>query len=360
MKSETQNLILTFGSAFFFLSYIFVGITWMLKDLMKINHQDQDDLWIRDLEEISLPKKLLAFDLFLIGYIICVSLFLEKQVFASFFYSFLCLIPIRFIISPLPSIRECAHPRSDLFFVLSLTILAACLRLYRLSDYPPGLIVDEIAIARITDSMIKGHYRPFSMFGFGLPTITFTPQALCYIFLPVARSTMRGYEILGGILCIPAFYTLARVCLPVMVSRIITIFLVFSPYHLLYSRLSFGARILLFEIIILFFAITAINKHSYFRVFFASMGSAILLYDYECARLPAAFLAMAFLIAFAALCLFCFISGLFLLGFGLENERINRINHGINRTPVFVIEEILEKTNANSAETVEMESTDDK
>ncbi len=286
MDRVTFNLLEFYISAIVILLYLSTGLLWMFRDLFREN--DTIDLRERTPKAFKntwIGKSLFVFFL-IVGFTIAVSNFVYEHVARAL------LIPIPFLLLARAFSTSGSHVQkrsskgTKIITLVLLVSVAAIVRCYDISDYPPGLSgPDEIKLANDVNRMSKGLDPPLSFSPFGTPRVPSTPLALLHKFLPRCRATVRSYSILCGIVCIPAFYCLARNCLPTIWASLATILLIFSPFHNFYSRVTLGARLTILEIISIYFLITAINRRSYLRVAFAAIGASILLYDYRAARI---------------------------------------------------------------------------
>ena len=130
--------------------------------------------------------------------------------------------------------------RSDLAFVVMLTVLAGALRIYRLAEVPPGLHGDE-ALTGIDALRIvrEGWIGTYVGSGLGQPAGPLYFTALVFILSEATLFTLHLSMALLGIATIPAAYFLFRLSFGRWVAVFATVALTFSFWHLFYSRSAF-------------------------------------------------------------------------------------------------------------------------
>ncbi len=123
-------------------------------------------------------------------------------------------------------------------------ILAAFLRLYRLSDYPMGLNADEAALGYNAYSLLltgrdeHGHSWPVNLESFG----DFKPAGYAYLLIPfikifgLTEFAVRLPSALFGILAVYFIYLLVKELSTESCALISAALLAVSPWHLHFSR----------------------------------------------------------------------------------------------------------------------------
>ena len=130
--------------------------------------------------------------------------------------------------------------RLELLVVALLTAVAALLRIYRLTDIPLGLHGDEALTGmdalRILD---EGWIGPYVRSALGQPSGPLYFTALVFKLSNASLFTLRLSMALLGVATVPAAYLLFRLGFGRWVALFATVALVFSYWHLHYSRIAF-------------------------------------------------------------------------------------------------------------------------
>ena len=130
--------------------------------------------------------------------------------------------------------------RWELVPVAGFTVVAGFLRVYRLADLPPGLHGDEaltgLDALRVVD---EGWIGPYVGSALGQPTGPLYWTALLFKLSHPSLFVLRLSMALLGIATVPAAYILFRVGFGRWVAVFGTIALVFSFWHLQFSRVGF-------------------------------------------------------------------------------------------------------------------------
>ncbi len=207
------------------------------------------------------------------------------HVFSALLVPAACLLASRGLSLPKTDSVEPAARKSEAAAMILFTIISAAVSLFRIDSVPVGLNTDEIEIAADLSRMLDGRMRLLDVFGFGVPRISYAPLIVLQHILPYSRMTIRSWELLCGVACIPVFYKTARLFLTFRSAFLATGILIFLPYHMFYNRILFGSHLTLLELLVIYFMFTAIRCCSTRRLLIACMASALLLYDYEAGRI---------------------------------------------------------------------------
>ncbi len=166
---------------------------------------------------------------------------------------------------------------------LLLGFAALLLRLAAPASAPYGLSADEAALGLSCVRVLEGA----SVWLVGevahpmLPCVVISP--LLAVFGP-SVAVIHNVSVVAGALSVVAFYFLAAQLLAPATALVATALLVVSPYHLLYSRVAFGAEILLTEILLLAFAIDAARRLRWLSAALAGASLGVLLHQYVAVR----------------------------------------------------------------------------
>ena len=130
--------------------------------------------------------------------------------------------------------------RLELAFVALITVVAAFLRLYRITEIPAGLTGDEaltgLDALRIT---AEGWIGPYVASALGQPAGPLYFTALIFKLSEPTLFTVRLSMSILGILTVPAAYLLLRIGFGRWVAIFAVVALTFAYWHLHYSRLAF-------------------------------------------------------------------------------------------------------------------------
>ena len=130
--------------------------------------------------------------------------------------------------------------RLELAFVALITIVAAFLRLYRITEIPAGLTGDEaltgLDALRIT---AEGWIGPYVGSALGQPTGPLYFTALIFKLSESTLFTLRLSMSLLGIMTVPAAYFLLRLGFGRWMAVFAVVALTFSYWHMHYSRMAF-------------------------------------------------------------------------------------------------------------------------
>ncbi|MDP6107459.1 MAG: zinc ribbon domain-containing protein, partial [Candidatus Brocadiia bacterium] len=133
-----------------------------------------------------------------------------------------------------------ARHRMELLAIALLTAVAAFLRIYRLTDIPLGLHGDEAQTGmdalRVLD---EGWIGPYVGSALGQPSGPLYFTALVFKLSNASLFTLRLSMALLGVATVPAAYLLLRLGFGRWVALFATVALVFSYWHLHYSRIAF-------------------------------------------------------------------------------------------------------------------------
>ena len=130
--------------------------------------------------------------------------------------------------------------RLELAFVALITVVAAFLRLYRITEIPAGLTGDEaltgLDALRIT---VEGWIGPYVGSALGQPTGPLYFTALIFKLSEPTLFTLRLSMSLLGIVTVPAAYLLFRLGFGRWIAIFAVVALTFSYWHMHYSRMAF-------------------------------------------------------------------------------------------------------------------------
>lgn len=258
------------------LSFIGGGMVWMLLDLFRSDFVPG----YREVAPRRGKRSCLWTALFTIcvagGFSLAIYFFVHEEVVKAL------LVPLPFFIVARAACtsrtlqRKKPSPAGEITILVLLTAAALIFRTYGIHDYPPGLGEDEIKLALETHQLMEGS-SPFSFLTSGPPKWPVcTILALVHHVLERGRIAIRAYQILCGVLCIPAFYCLARLCFPAFIARLATLLMAFSAYHNFFSRVSFGAEWIILAIILLYFTMTGLERSSLPRLAFGAAIAGIM------------------------------------------------------------------------------------
>jgi hypothetical protein len=119
--------------------------------------------------------------------------------------------------------------------------LAAFLRLYGITEYPPGLFPDEAANGEDVMLILQGDTRPFYPRGNGREAMFFYLQAAMVRAFGVGVWPMHAASALVGIATVLAMYFATRVYFGRLAGLLAALFLATSSWHLTLSRTGFRA-----------------------------------------------------------------------------------------------------------------------
>ncbi|MBM4401822.1 MAG: glycosyltransferase family 39 protein [Candidatus Cloacimonetes bacterium] len=124
--------------------------------------------------------------------------------------------------------------------IFPITLVAAVIRFYQLSQIPFGLHGDEAWTGLDAERILKeGWIGPYVGSGLGQPTGPLYWTALIFKLFGINLFTLRASMALLGIFTIPALYFLSKLLFNHRVAVLATIFLTFSYWHLHFSRVAF-------------------------------------------------------------------------------------------------------------------------
>jgi len=143
--------------------------------------------------------------------------------------------------------------RNEFFWLIIIILLTIFLRLYRLTEIPPGLTGDEAWTGLDAIEILKrgyiGPYIPVHAWGQMAGYLYY--QAFVFKIFGVSFFSLRLGGAIIGILTIIAFYFLAKLFFDKKISLLITFLFSVSHWHLHFSHMAF------FLIAVPFFSITS-------------------------------------------------------------------------------------------------------
>ena len=130
--------------------------------------------------------------------------------------------------------------RWEIAFLIVLTLVAAALRLYRVTELPDGLHGDEAILGLdAVRVMREGLIGPYVASALGQPTGPIYWTALVFALSDVSRLALHVSMSILGIVTIPAAYLLFRLAFGRSVAGIAVVMLTFSYWHIFFSRSAF-------------------------------------------------------------------------------------------------------------------------
>lgn len=193
------------------------------------------------------------------------------------------------------------------YLIILIFILAAFLRIYKLSDYPVGFLWDEAALGYNGYSILKtgkdeyGHFFPLIFKSFG----DYKPGLYVYLTIPTIavfglnEFSVRLPSALAGLAMVILFYFLIKEVLDEKLAIVSSFLLAISPWHLNFSRGAWELNVMLFEIILgIYFLIKYLNSQKKFFYYFASLVFILSLFTYQGAKLLVPLVLFGFILFF--------------------------------------------------------------
>lgn len=188
---------------------------------------------------------------------------------------------------PLPSAREQDLSRRTEWILLA-TVLAigVFFKLYKLSEFPPGLNHDAAWEGQYAISILRGApYTPYISAAWGRETLTFYFRAVSvWLFGPVPLA-VYGPSVIAGILVLPFLYFWARNMFGVRTALLVTWMLGVSGWSLVFSRSGWRSDFQpLFTAITCCFFVRGMRTRSAIDFALAGLGLAATVNVYNAAR----------------------------------------------------------------------------
>ncbi len=144
---------------------------------------------------------------------------------------------LRMLPGRLAGMRELRlHISGELLALLTLTALAAFLRLYRLDAVPAEMTSDHAENILDIRDILAGHHMVFSPRNTGREALLFWTTALALKWLPFTFLTLKLVVAAGSILAVPVAYLLARECYGREVAFFAAFFLAISKWAITIGR----------------------------------------------------------------------------------------------------------------------------
>lgn len=167
---------------------------------------------------------------------------------------------------------ENVFKKYELLFLVAIVILAAFLRLYKLSEIPPGVNRDEASIGYTAYSLLAtgadeyGRSFPLSFQSFGdwkLPLYIYLTVPFVK-FIGLNELAVRLLSAIAGILIVPVTYFLVRsLFLSSQLSALSSFLLAISPWHVHLSRVESESNLaVLFTTTAFFLFLKGLKHHS--------------------------------------------------------------------------------------------------
>ena len=202
--------------------------------------------------------------------------------------------------------------------LIAILILAAVLRLFRLSGFPAGFNADEAALGYNAYSLMTtgrdehGHMLPVNLESFG----DFKPALYAYLLIPfikifgLTEFAVRLPSALAGILSVYLIYLITRILFEKLefeyslkIEGIAALLLAISPWHLHFSRGAWEVNLAsTFILIGLYNFLLYLKNKKFINFQLSTFNFALSLYTYQSTRLIAPLLGLGlFLLYFKPL-----------------------------------------------------------
>lgn len=202
----------------------------------------------------------------------------------------------------------------EILLILSLFILAFGIRIYKITQSPQGLYIDETSIGYNAYSLLTTgkdeHGRSWPLFfeAFGewkLPVYIYAVWFTQLFFGPTDLSVRLPAVIFGSLsagliyLWLKELLKLARFEKFEYVPIVAGILLAISPWYYMFSRPGHEAAIaLFFEILALYLFFKAVNNRSWTNLIFSGLSFITTLYTYNSSRIVTPLLALMLIILY--------------------------------------------------------------
>ncbi|TSC88437.1 MAG: hypothetical protein G01um101416_105 [Microgenomates group bacterium Gr01-1014_16] len=193
------------------------------------------------------------------------------------------------------------------YLLIAILVLAAVLRLYKISSFPAGLNADEAALGYNAYSLLltgkdeHGHVLPVNLESFG----DFKPSGYSYLLIPVVKIfglnefAVRLPSALFGVLAVYLVYLLVRELITENCALITAMLLAASPWHLHFSRgaweVNISTTLLLLGVV--FFVKWLKSKKSLYLVS-CILNFSLSMYFYQSTRVIAPLLGLGLFILY--------------------------------------------------------------
>lgn len=171
--------------------------------------------------------------------------------------------------------------------LILITLVALFMRIHQLDAMPPGFYLDESDFGLEGVRLLEaGKYQPYTQATTGHPTFFFYQLALAFEFLGRQALALRYLTVAFGVLCIPAFYLLARTLFGTRVALLGSFLLAVSRWHITFSRIAFeGVPADLFAILVAFFLIRGLRTRKALDFVWAGLALGFGLHTYVAFRI---------------------------------------------------------------------------
>lgn len=182
----------------------------------------------------------------------------------------------------------------EIAIVLGLTLAAAALRLGALTQIPPDVHGDEAEIALWSRRILSGGVQdPFAAGWSGLPGLSFLPTAASIVAFGDNLYGVRMASAVQGILTVPLLYLVVKKLFDTRVALVAAGLLVFSQWHIHYSRSglsNIGA--LVASLLLFYFFLRGLERRRPTDFVLAGFLAGVCLNTYYAARIAPVFLAL--------------------------------------------------------------------
>lgn len=193
------------------------------------------------------------------------------------------------------------------WILVVILVLAAVLRLYKLSDFPAGLNADEAALGYNAYSLLltgkdeNGHPWPVNLESFG----DFKPAGYAYLLIPfikvfgLTEFAVRLPSALFGILGVLFIYLLTKELINEDYALIATLMLAISPWHLHFSRGGWEVNVATTMLLIgIWSFIKWLKNPKFLWLGICGLGFVLSMYTYQSARVIAPLLGIGLFILY--------------------------------------------------------------
>ena len=194
--------------------------------------------------------------------------------------------------------------RSELLLLALAVSVAFLIRIWRLNEiFPQGVEQDEYVWAFDYFALLHGA-NPLGLGSFGIPVLPGAINALLFSQFGITPFTIRFPSVLYGSITVIPMYYLAKTAFNSRTGFAAVAILVFAPYHVFYSRIISGSRMVLgvsLSCVLLLYGLREYRaqRAGTIALFFAGMTAALASYDYFAVRAHMVFLAVFWMVALA-------------------------------------------------------------
>lgn len=193
----------------------------------------------------------------------------------------------------------------NLILLAFIIFIAAFLRIYKVSENPPGLSWDEASLGYNAYTILNsgrdehGEFLPFNRFiAFG----DYKPPGYIYVSVPfikifgLTEIAVRMPSILAGILIVLFTYLLARELITSEIATLFSaLFIAISPWAIQFSRAAFESNLAtLFNLVAIYFFVLSLRKK--WAILFSSLFFILSFYTFNANRIIAPLLLFSLLL----------------------------------------------------------------